>query len=134
MMTEIQINGLKISGELCLIRLHHSTPDIHRLPAFCGIMAGSQINLPFISTAHQASGIQAACCVDAEYQTMIKQLVDADPMMKGHVSYIPGRWIADTVSTPVELEIVRAVSARIVHGKRSGSGNGVLHRCVNLCA
>jgi len=89
MMTEIQINGLKISRELCLIRLHHSTPDIHRLPAFCGIMAGSQINLPFISTAHQASGIQAACCVDAEYQTMIKQLVDADPMMKGHVSYIP---------------------------------------------
>ena len=53
-MTEIQINGLKISGELCLIRLHHSTPDIHRLPAFCGIMAGSQINLPFISTVHHA--------------------------------------------------------------------------------
>lgn len=89
MMTEIQIQGLKISRELCLIRLQHSNPDSNRLPAFCGIMAGSQINLPFISTTHQASSIQAACCVDAEHQTMIKQLVDADPMMRGHVSYIP---------------------------------------------
>lgn len=89
-MTEIQIKGLKISGELCLVRLHHSTPAIHRLPAFCGIMAGSRINLPFVSTAHQTSGIQAACCVDAKHQTLIKQLVDADLMMKKHVSYIPG--------------------------------------------
>lgn len=89
MMTEIQINGLKISGALCLVRLHHSTPDIYRLPAFCGIMAGSQINLPFISTDHHSSGIQAACCVEAKHQMLTQKLVDADPMMKGHVSYIP---------------------------------------------
>lgn len=88
-MTGMQINGLKISAELCLIRLHHCTRDIHRLPAFCGIMAGSRINLPFISTAHQANGIQAACCVDARHQALTRQLVDADPMMNGHVSYIP---------------------------------------------
>ena len=27
--------------------------------------------------------------MDARHQTLIKQLVDADPMMSGHVSYIP---------------------------------------------
>ena len=88
-MTGIQIKGLKISGELCLVRLHGSTQEFNRLPAFCGIMAGSRINLPFISTAHQANGFQAACCVDAGHQALIRQLVDADPMMNGHVSYIP---------------------------------------------
>ena len=88
-MTGIQIKGLKISSELCLVRLHGSTQEFHRLPAFCAIMAGSRINLPFISTAHQANGVQAACCVDAEHQALIRQLVDADPMMNGHVSYVP---------------------------------------------
>ena len=88
-MTEIQIKGLKISGELCLIRLYYSTQDIHRLPAFCGLMAGSRINLPFISTAHQANGFQAACCADARHQALIRQVVDADSTLSGQVSYIP---------------------------------------------
>jgi len=89
-MNEIQIKGLKISEALCLVRLHSATSAINWLPAFCSIMAGSQINLPYISTDHQASGIQAACCVGAKHQRLIKKLVDADPMMKEHVSYIPG--------------------------------------------
>jgi len=88
-MTEIQIKGLKISRELCLIRLYFSTQDIHRLPAFCGLMARSRINLPFISTAHQANGFQAACCADARHQPLIRQLVDADSTLSGQVSYIP---------------------------------------------
>lgn len=88
-MNEIQIKGLKISGALCLVRLHNSTSAINWLPAFCSAMAGSQINLPFISTDRQASGIQAACCVDAKHQMLTKKLVDADPVMKAHVSYIP---------------------------------------------
>ena len=88
-MTQSQIKGLKISSELCLVRLHHSTQAFHRLPAFCAIMAGGRINLPFISTAHQVNGFQAACCVDARHQALTRQLVDADPMMNGHVSYVP---------------------------------------------
>lgn len=85
-----QIKGLKISGELCLLRLHSATPAMGVLSAFCGIMADSRINLPFMSTVFQAGGLQAACCVDAVHQTLIKRLVDAEPMMDAHVSYSPG--------------------------------------------
>jgi aspartokinase len=85
----MRIKGLKISGALYLVRLHNSTSAIARLSAFCSIMAGSRINLPFISTDQQADGGQAVCCVDAKHQMLIKKLVDADPMVKKHVSYVP---------------------------------------------
>jgi uncharacterized protein with ACT and thioredoxin-like domain len=85
--SNIHIKGLKISGELCLIRLHSATPAVGLLSAFCTIMADSRINLPFISTALQAGGLRAACCVEAIQETMIKRLMDAEPTMNAHVSY-----------------------------------------------
>lgn len=88
-MTNLQIRGLKLSRKLCLVRLHHSASAINRLPAFLAIMAGSRINLPYVFSAPCSGAIQAACCVDAEHQTLIKQMVDADPMIKAQVSYIP---------------------------------------------
>lgn len=88
-MTGISIKGLKISEALCLVRLHHSTPTTHRLPAFCRIMAGSLINLPYISQTCQSDGVQAACCAEAVNYPRIVQLMDTEPMMKGHVSYVP---------------------------------------------
>lgn len=88
--SSIHIKGLKISGELCLIRLRSATPAMGLLSAFCTIMADSRINIPFISTAHQAGGLRAACCVEAIQETMIKRLMDAEPTMNAHVSYTAG--------------------------------------------
>lgn len=86
----VHIKGLKISGEHCLIHLHKASPATDLLPVFCGIMAGSRINLPFISSTHQAGGIQAACCVDVAHQVRIQQLLDDEPSLKPHVTFIIG--------------------------------------------
>ena len=89
-MTKIHIKGLKISGELCLVRLRKTAPANRLLPAFCGILAGSRINMPFLSTENRAGGIQAACCVDVAHQALVKRLTDADPELPKHVEYTPG--------------------------------------------
>jgi hypothetical protein len=86
----VHIKGLKISGEHCLIRLHKTSPATDLLPAFCQMVTGSRINLPLISSTHQAGGIQAACCVDAAHQDRIEQLLDNAPLLKPHVSYNQG--------------------------------------------
>jgi len=88
-MSELKIRGLKLSGELCLVRLHHSPTVMNRLPAFCAIMAGNRINLPYVFSAPCSGDFQAACCVDAAHETLIKEMVDADPMLKARISYIP---------------------------------------------
>ena len=50
------INGLKISGELCLVRLYEDSRGSGLLPAFCSLLAGSQINMLFLSTESDAGG------------------------------------------------------------------------------
>jgi len=89
-MAKIDIKGLKISGELCLVRLRKRAPANHLLPAFCALLAGSQINMPFLATENSVDGIQAAGCVDAAHLALIKRLIDADPAMPKHVKYTPG--------------------------------------------
>jgi aspartokinase len=84
------INGLKISGELCLVRLCEESRGSGLLPAFCSLLAGSQINIPFLSAEYQAGGTQAICCVDAAHQALLKKLLGADPMLQKHVDYTAG--------------------------------------------
>jgi aspartokinase len=86
----MRIKGLKISAELSLVRLRQTPPSKRLLPAFCHILAANQINMPFLSTVSRAEGIQVTCCVDASHHALVKQLVDADPLLPGHVSYTPG--------------------------------------------
>ncbi len=87
---KIRIKGLKISGELCLVRLRKQHPVNGLLPAFCGLLAGSQINMPFLATENRTAGIQAAGCVEAAHLALVKRLIDADPALSEHVNYTPG--------------------------------------------
>lgn len=89
-MTAINIRGLKISSELFLIRLQNLTPESRLLTAFSGMMAGSQINMPFLSTEIRPGGLRAACCVDAAHQALVKRLIDLHPKLPKHVKYQPG--------------------------------------------
>jgi len=88
-MAAINIRGLKISGELFLIRLQNMAPKNRLLPAFCSIMAGSQINMPFLSTERHPDGIRAACCVESAHQALVKRLVDHHPQLQKLVKYRP---------------------------------------------
>ena len=45
--------------------------------------------MPFLSTESGAGGIQVSCCVDAAHLALVKQLVDADPLLPEHVAYTP---------------------------------------------
>jgi hypothetical protein len=84
------INGLKISGELCLVRLCEESRGSGLLPAFCSLLAGSQINIPFLSAEYQAGGTQAICCVDAAHQVLLKKVLSADPMLHARAEYTAG--------------------------------------------
>lgn len=84
------INGLKISGELCLVRLHAESRDSGLLPAFCSLLAGSQMNMPFLSTESQVSGIHTTCCVDAAHQALLKRLLSAEPLLQERAEYTAG--------------------------------------------
>jgi aspartokinase len=84
------IKGLKISGELCLVRLHTESRDSGLLPAFCSLLAGSQINMPFLSTESQAGGIHTTCCVDAAHQLLLKRLLSAEPVLQERAEYTDG--------------------------------------------
>jgi hypothetical protein len=86
----MRIKGLKISAELTLVRLHQIPRSKRLVPAFCSRLAASRINIPFLSTASRADGIQVTCCVDAVHHALVKKLVDADPLLAEHVAYTPG--------------------------------------------
>ncbi len=89
-MAKVNIKGLKISGELCLVRLRAASRDSSLLPVFCSTLAGSQLNMPFLSAEYRAGGIQAAGCVDVAHQASLKRLLDTEPLLRKHVEYIPG--------------------------------------------
>jgi aspartokinase len=89
-MARISIKGLKISEALCLVRLHAEFRGSGLLPAFCNLLAGSQINMPFLSVEYQAGGIQAICCVDATHQALLTRLLSAEPMLQERTRYTSG--------------------------------------------
>ena len=89
-MATISINGLKISGELCLVRLRTESWGSGLLPAFCRLLADRQMNIPFLSTESHAGGIQAICCVDAAHQTLLKRLLSDDPELKERAAFTAG--------------------------------------------
>ena len=89
-MAKISINGLKISGELCLVRLRAESRGSGLLPAFCSLLAGSQMNMPFLSTESQAGGIHTTCCVDAAQQALLKRLLSAEPVLQARAEYTDG--------------------------------------------
>jgi hypothetical protein len=86
----MRIKGLRISSELSLVRLRQTPRSKRLLPDFCHLLAASRINMPFLATESRAGGIQVTCCVDASHHALVKQLVDADPLLPGRVSYTPG--------------------------------------------
>jgi aspartokinase len=89
-MAMVSINGLKISGELCLVRLHAKSRCSGLLPAFCSLLAGSQMNISFLSTESLSDGIQAICCVDATHQALLKRLISADTVLQERAEYTAG--------------------------------------------
>ena len=84
------IRGLKISGELGLVRLRTEFRDKNPLPAFCRTLAGSQINIAFLSAEYRAGGIRAACCVDAAHRDLLKRLLSSEPALQAHTEYTAG--------------------------------------------
>ena len=84
------IKGLKISGELGLVRLRAEFRESGLLPAFCSILAGSQINIPFLSAEYQAGSIQATCCVDAAHRDLLKRLLSSEPDLHKRTEYTSG--------------------------------------------
>jgi hypothetical protein len=89
-MAMTSIKGLKISGELGLVRLRAESRESGLLPAFCSILAGSQMNISFLSAEYQAGGIQAACCVDAAHRALLKRLLSTEPALQKRAEYISG--------------------------------------------
>jgi aspartokinase len=87
---EIRINGIKISGECCLVKLQATARMSDLLPRFCHIMASSRINLPIITTVHRAGVNRVTCCVNAAQQAEVQEALNAHPTVKAHVSYTPG--------------------------------------------
>ena len=84
------IKGLKISGELCLVRLYDESLGSGLLPAFCRLLAGSQINMPFLSAQSQAGGTHTTCCVDAAHQALLKKLLSAEPVLQQRAEFTAG--------------------------------------------
>jgi len=89
-MAMVSINGLKMSEELCLVRLRAASRGSSLMPAFCNLLAGSQVNIPFLSAEYQAGGIQTICCVDAAHQPLLEKLLNAAPMLQERVEYTAG--------------------------------------------
>jgi len=86
-MGKVHIKGLKISEELCLVRLRKTAPADRLVPAFCGLLSGSRINMPFMTTAFKEGRMQAACCVAAADRVSLKRLIDSDPKLSPMVVF-----------------------------------------------
>ena len=84
------INGLKISGELCLVRLYEDSRGSGLLPAFCSLLAGSQINMLFLSTESDAGGTRTTCCVDAAHEALLKSVLRAEPILQERAEFTAG--------------------------------------------
>ena len=84
------IRGLKLSGELGLVCLRTEFQDKNLLPAFCSTLAGSQINIAFLTAEYQGGGIQTACCVDAAHRDLLKRLLSSEPALQKCAEYTAG--------------------------------------------
>jgi len=84
------INGLKISGALCLVRLYEDSRGSGLLPAFCRLLAGSRINMLFLSTESDAGGTCTTCCVDAAHAALLKNVLATEPVLQERAEFTAG--------------------------------------------
>ena len=89
-MSGMRIKGLKLSEELCLVRLRRTAPAGRMVPAFCSLLAGSRLNTPFLTTEYRAGSVVAACCVAAADRAQLERLVAVDPELSGAVTFTRG--------------------------------------------
>jgi hypothetical protein len=88
-MDRIRIDGIKLSGELALVRLaSHPRPQF-ALSCGCGIMAANRINMPFVSAACVGDGARASWCVEMEERARAKALLDGNPDLEGYAEIVP---------------------------------------------
>lgn len=84
------IKGLKLSEELCLVRLAGEAPADVLLSAYCALLADSRINTPFMTTVCRPGGLQITSCVAAADQALLKRKVAAEAALSASVRFTPG--------------------------------------------
>lgn len=104
-MSGTRIRGLKLSEELCLVRLCKAAPAGRIVPAFCSLLAESRLNTPYLNTAYRAGSVQAACCVPAADRMQLKRRIDADPVLSASVTFTRGVGLLTLFPHQSNLEI-----------------------------
>ena len=109
-MDKIRIDGIKLSGELALVRLANHPQPQFALSCGCGIMAANRINMPFVSAA--CPGGRVSWCVEMEDQPRTQALLEGSPDLTGYTEVTPSVGLVSLFPHRSSLEVLgRALQA-----------------------
>jgi len=113
----MRIKGLKISEELCLVRLSGKAPADRLLKAFCGLLADGRINTPFMTTACRPGGLQVDCCVAAADQAGLERRASVEPALSACLSFRPGVGLLTLFPHRASLEVLGRLQAVLAENR-----------------
>lgn len=87
-MERMKIEGIKLSNELVAIIFDDAQNKKDCGSQFCRLLAGSRVNLPFLSVTNTGEDPRACFCVALEDQDMAKGIIAAEPGLESDCELI----------------------------------------------
>lgn len=88
-MEKIQIAGVKLSGELLQVNISGFSHALDAKRDLSQLLSANQINMQFLSGVCLRGRSQATCCVRAEKEGRVRELIHADPGLRDNAEFVP---------------------------------------------
>jgi len=88
-METLRIGGIKVSGELVLLNISGSVDFPFAGYDLLERLAGSRINVHFLSAEEGIGPPATSCCVEAGVMDRVRTLLDLDPPLKERIQVVP---------------------------------------------
>ncbi len=103
---KIRIGGIKISERLTLVNFPQLSGLFPYLSHLCRVMSRNRVNLPFITSActHQVAKI--SCCVAAEDEDRVRNLLESDNILSQLSEFVPNTGLLSLFPTRSGLNVL----------------------------
>lgn len=87
---KVRISGIKLSSELVLLKFPDPDSSAFSMSLLFHILNENRINMPFVAVSSTGAGFSGSCCVSSQDIDRVRNIVDADNILKTKVQYIHG--------------------------------------------
>lgn len=87
---KVRISGIKLSSELVLLYVPDPDNSGFSISPLFHILNEKRINMPFVAVSSMDTGFSGSCCVSSQDIDHVRNIVDADDILKTKVQCIHG--------------------------------------------